>query len=280
MRLHLFLGSLFFGFFACAQNTNTLLLDRLETNEAKLAQLQSRLVSVEEKTKNLDTLDTLLREVQKTLRMQAPKKRGPNPATVYSVPIEGNPYLGPKHAKVTIVKGYDFYCSYCDRVLSTLQEIRRIYGNDVKVVFKSFVIKEEYALLPARAACAAHLQGKFMPMFEQIWKNGLRARAELTQEKLLGIAKSLQLNIPRFTENMKNECVLQVQNDYDALNAVGANGTPVFYINGRFLSGALPLVKFRQLIDVELAKANAIIKAGSSIENYYSNLVKKGKKSL
>ena len=38
--------------------------------------------------------------------------------------------------------------------------------------------------------------------------------------------------------------------------ALGARGTPAFFVNGRFLSGAQPLANFSALIDEELVKAN------------------------
>ena len=40
-------------------------------------------------------------------------------------------------------------------------------------------------------------------------------------------------------------------------NAVGAQGTPTFFINGKKLVGAQPLDAFKQLIDGELASAVA-----------------------
>ena len=36
-------------------------------------------------------------------------------------------------------------------------------------------------------------------------------------------------------------------------NAVGANGTPTFFINGRRLVGAMPFESFKQIIDAELS---------------------------
>lgn len=33
---------------------------------------------------------------------------GPNPATTYSVPIDGAAVVGPKHAKITVVEAFEF----------------------------------------------------------------------------------------------------------------------------------------------------------------------------
>jgi protein-disulfide isomerase len=37
-------------------------------------------------------------------------------------------------------------------------------------------------------------------------------------------------------------------------DAVGVNGTPAFYINGRMISGAQPFEVFKKLIDDELQR--------------------------
>ena len=41
--------------------------------------------------------------------------------------------------------------------------------------------------------------------------------------------------------------------DAAAGNAVGANGTPTFFINGRKLVGAMPFESFKAVIDAELS---------------------------
>jgi protein-disulfide isomerase len=51
-----------------------------------------------------------------------------------------------------------------------------------------------------------------------------------------------------------------VQTDIAQGTKLGVNGTPGFFINGRFLSGAQPLDEFSKIIDEELALRG---KAGS-----------------
>jgi protein-disulfide isomerase len=42
-----------------------------------------------------------------------------------------------------------------------------------------------------------------------------------------------------------------------AASALGVSGTPAFFINGRFVSGALPFEQFQSIIDEELQRAGA-----------------------
>ena len=44
------------------------------------------------------------------------------------------------------------------------------------------------------------------------------------------------------------------QADVAQASKLGVTGTPAFYVNGRFLSGAQPFTSFKRLIDEELAK--------------------------
>ncbi len=257
---------------------------RLSATETKLVQLEERLASLESKAGRLDGVaegvQLLLEKLESLEGSSEQRPRKPSPTAIYSMPIDDDPFVGPKFAKVTMVKGYDFYCSFCDDVRPVLRELQKIYGDDLKIVFKNLVIHDDYARLPALAACAAHKQGKFMPMFERIWVHGMRAKAELTETKLLALAKTLKLNTKRFLVDMRGSCEDKIQSDFESMSAVGARGTPAFYINGRFLAGRLPIGQYRRIIDQELEKANRSLKSGVKLTEYYESLVKSGRKSL
>ncbi len=270
---------------ACAPKATESSLNqaRLEASESKIAQLEERLKSIESKTENLDNIEQgvqLLLQRLDDMGGVAPKKATPSPSAVYSMPIDGDPYIGPEFAKVTLVKGYDFYCGYCDKALPVMAELQSIYGADLKIVFKNFVIHDDYARLPALAACAAHKQNKFMPMFQKIWENGLRARTELDEPKLIALAKAIKLNQKRFLKDMYGTCEDKIQSDFKRMEAVGATGTPVFYINGRFLSGARPIEQYRHIIDQELQKADRVLQTGVKLKDYYNSIVATGRTRL
>ena len=56
------------------------------------------------------------------------------------MPVDGDPFEGPADAKVTIIKAYDYMCPFCDKVRPTMDELRKKYGNDLRVVYKQFVV--------------------------------------------------------------------------------------------------------------------------------------------
>ncbi len=210
-------------------------------------------------------------------RPQPPRARAgrPDPGKVYAVPVDGAPFDGPKDAKVTIVKAFEFACPFCDRVRPTIAQLEKDYGKDVKVVYKNFVVHPQAATIPAQASCAAHLQGKYKAMYEGIWEKGFKAGRNLSAENMEAIAKGIGLNVAKFKSDMNGDaCKNTVRKDQAQLSQVGTRGTPAFYINGRFLSGAQPIDRFKAVVDEELKKANERIEKGeATVGNYYEKFV-------
>jgi predicted DsbA family dithiol-disulfide isomerase len=76
------------------------------------------------------------------------------------------------------------------------------------------------------------------------------------------------------------DCTRWAQAGHTELGPVGTNGTPAFYINGRYLSGAQPVGEFKKVIDEEMKKADDAIKAGVKQEDYYAHVMSKAVKKL
>lgn len=246
---------------------------------------------LDEISKKLDKLDDIEKKVAAggglpgAARPQAPRRPrpgSPDPAKVYSVPIDGAPFDGPKHAKVTMVKAFEFACPFCFRVNPTVAELEKQYGDDLKVVYKNYVVHPQVATTPALASCAAHKQGKYHEMADLIWEKGFKANRNLGADNMETLAKELGLNMTKFKADMNSdECKKIVATDQAQLAAVGTRGTPAFYINGRFLSGAQPIDRFKAIIDEELKKANAAIEKGAKVDTYYTEQVlKRGEKKI
>ena len=101
------------------------------------------------------------------------------------------------------------------------------------------------------AAEAAHRQGKFWEMHDLIFAN----QREMTPQKYEEYAQQLGLDMDRFRKDVASPAVKK-KVDADAAEAarLGVTGTPGFFVNGRFLSGAKPFESFKELIDEELKK--------------------------
>ena len=168
------------------------------------------------------------------------------------------------------------------RVGPTLEQLRKDYPNDVRVVRMHYVVHPQTATVPAWATCAAQKQGKFEAFEKKVWEEGFGKQVPMDETLMLKLAGDLKLDVAKFKADMNSDaCKQQVADHQKKLSAVGVTGTPAFFINGRYLSGARPIEQFKTLIDEELKKATeAIAKGQASADTYYQKMVQeKGKKS-
>ena len=197
----------------------------------------------------------------------APSKRpkgsdgGPDPDKRYRVTADGRPQKGPDDALVTIVEFSDFQCPFCRNVNDTLALVKQRYGDDVRVVFRQRPLNfHREARAAAKAALAAHRQGKFWEMHDKLF-----AEAKTLSPTSYGLfAEVLGLDLARFEADMQDPAIeAMIAEDEAMAGRFGANGTPAFFINGRFLSGAQPVEVFAAVIDEELAAARALVDGGA-----------------
>jgi len=198
-----------------------------------------------------------------------PARPQPDPAVTYSVPLDDSPSDGPAHAKVTIVMGMEFACPFCRRAWDTMTDVRKKYGDDVRVVYKTFIVHKDKATSAALAACAAHKAGKWRAMAERLWTKAFDKR-DFSTQNLLAIGRSAGVDASVMAADMAGApCANELLRDMTELTRLGQSGTPTFWINGRILVGAQPIERFTAVIDEELQKADAAIAAGTSLDDYY-----------
>jgi protein-disulfide isomerase len=177
----------------------------------------------------------------------------PAPAAVVTdLNLKDAPTKGPKSAPVTIVEWSDFQCPFCSRVVPTLKELEKQYGNKVKFVFKHQPLPFHNNAKPAAmAAMAANEQGKFWEMHDKLFGN----QQALDRASLERYAQELGLDMGKFKAALdSNKFDAYITADSTEGMKVGANGTPTFFINGRQVVGAQPIEAFKAVIDDELKK--------------------------
>ena len=256
--------------------------EAIRSLEERVGELEKQLGVLSEKAPVWDSVAEGVSEILSKLGNGAgnAKPSEPSAEKVYSVPVGDDPYIGKKHALVTIVKAYDFYCGYCDKARPTMDALLKKYPKNLKVVFKEFVIHPDSAGEPALAACAAHKEGKFLAMYDRIWKDGIRSRKRLERSDLLDIANDLGIKRAKFEKHMDNDCIEEITNDQQELAKLGVRGTPAFFINGRYLVGAQPTHVFSALIDEELEKAKALVSSGVKPKDVYDHIMKDAATSI
>jgi protein-disulfide isomerase len=215
---------------------------------------------------------------QKPERPQPPSG-GEDPNAIYRVPVGDSAVDGPADAKVTIIEATDFQCPYCVRANATLRQIKEAYPRDVRVAVKQNPLSfHQYAHMAAEAALAAQEQGKYWPMHEKLFASQQasdRGQQGLDRASLERYAQELGLDMARFKSALDTQKFKgRIEAEQKLVSGLGAGGTPSFFINGRKVVGAQPFERFKQIVDEEIAKADALIARGGRADGIYEEIVK------
>jgi protein-disulfide isomerase len=216
----------------------------LERGAEELAAVKTSLANLEEAVKSAAAP-----------RPQQAAAGRPDPNQRYAVTTDGSPAVGPANAQVSVVAFSDFQCPFCSRAVPTLEQVEKEYGDKVRIVFKHLPLSIHPKAPAAHAAAeAAHRQGKFWEMHDLIFAN----QREMSRERYLEYAAQLGLDVGKFEKDMESAEVKQrIDADTSEAARLNVRGTPAFFINGRYLSGAQPFETFKQRIDEELAGGGA-----------------------
>jgi len=191
--------------------------------------------------------------------------------------VDGSPVKGPEDALVTLVEVSDFQCPFCKRAVPTLKQIESTYGGKVRFVFKhNPLVIHDKAMAAAVAAEQARVLGgdaKFWEMHDQLFA----ISPELDRTMVLPAAERIGLDASTFRAGLDSgKLEARIRKDQELVTSLGASATPTFFINGRKLEGALPFEQFRGVIDEELAKAEARVKAGTPARQVYAAIIEGG----
>jgi protein-disulfide isomerase len=203
-----------------------------------------------------------------------PPPKPPVSNEVYKVEVDKAPRKGGQSPKVTLIEFSDFQCPYCSRAKNTLDELLKIYKDNLEISFKHFPLPfHTNATAAALAAVAADQQGKFWPMYDKLFAN----QQNLDPPNLEKYAQEVGLDMAKFkadSADPKTKAVVEA--DMKQASQFGVQGTPSFFVNGRAFSGAYPLESFQMVIDEEIKKADAKLQAGTPRAELYATIIKDG----
>ena len=113
------------------------------------------------------------------------------------------------------------------------------------------------------ASVAAQKQGKFWEFHDKLFAS----QKELKVEKFREHAQAIGLDLERFEKDLlalDNKKLIDA--DKAEAQSLGVTGTPGFFVNGRFLSGAKPFGDFAKLINAELTRLDLPVPPEARIE--------------
>lgn len=165
------------------------------------------------------------------------------------VEVANAPRIGSENAPVQIIEFADYECPYCQKVNEDLARLRQQFGDQVSVVFKDFPLPmHPLAAKAAEGARCAGMQGKFWEFHDALFENKKLQTSHLKEE-----ARALNLDAARFDQCLENgEQAAVVKKDSQEGLRLGLQGTPSFFINGHFMSGAVGYMKLRETVMQEL----------------------------
>ncbi len=178
------------------------------------------------------------------------------PRMQINVELGEAPVTGSESAPVTIVEFSDFECPFCSRAANTVTELKKKYGNKVRIAFKHFPLPMHRNARPASEASMCvneQSSDKFWKFHDLAFKN----QSSLQPADLEKYAKDAGADLAKFKACMESKkYAALVQADMDAGQKLGVRSTPTFFVNGQLVQGALPIETFSEMIDeeIELAK--------------------------
>lgn len=196
----------------------------------------------------------------------APAVAAPDAGPV-KVSVDDDAVLGDPDAPITMIEFSDYECPFCKRYFDqTYPEIKKNYidTGKVKLVFRDLPLSfhDPLATKEAIAANCAKEQGgdeAYYKMHDALFTQTTSNGNGLTIDKIYTIAGEVGLNAGNFKTCLDSDKYKdEVSKDLADAGAVGADGTPTFFIGksddsgtieGSRLVGAQPYTAFSTIID-------------------------------
>ena len=219
---------------------------RIPGDPAKFtAQIRSYLEAQRKDAQRQAFVGSLRAKAKVEVHLEAP------PVFRAEVATAGAPVRGNVKAPITIVEFSDFHCPFCRSVQPALRDVLAKYPGQVRLVYKHFPLDSLHpqARRASEASWCANEQGKFWEFHDRVYAAG----PDASDAALGKFAAEAALDKAAFNACLASgKPTAAIQKDVDEGVGHGINGTPGFFVNGRFLSGNQPLSAFENIIHEEL----------------------------
>jgi protein-disulfide isomerase len=166
-----------------------------------------------------------------------------------------DPSMGSEDAPVTIIEFGDFECPFCARFAQTIKQAIDSYSSDqVRFVYRHFPLDFHEQAEPSAIAaqCVYQLAGSeaFFEYHDQLYARQSELGEELYQE----LAQEVDgVDMDAFASCQSDPDIkAAIQKDARDGSVAGVQGTPATFINGKLISGAVPLADIKAEIDAAL----------------------------
>jgi protein-disulfide isomerase len=154
-------------------------------------------------------------------------------------PVGGNP-----GGNVTLVEFFDYNCPYC-RAMTPLVAKAEAADPQLRIVYKEFPILGQGSVFAAKAALAAHKQGKYVAFHRALYQ----VRGQVDETKVIEVAASVGLDVSRLKADMQDAAIeATLEKNLKLAQALQINGTPGFVTVNEVKTGAVDLEGLKALI--------------------------------
>lgn len=151
--------------------------------------------------------------------------------------------LGNAEGDIGVVEYFDYNCAWCKRALTEVQKLAEADPN-VRVVMKEFPIFGADSEFAAKAAMAAHRQGKYWELHV-----ALMNQKRVTRDSVLEAAKAVGLDLEKLQKDMQDsEIEKALQETAEVATKLDIQGTPAFIIDTNVNVGYVPVDGLKSLI--------------------------------
>ncbi len=205
----------------------------------------------------------------------------PDPAATYRVPVARSPVDGAPDALVTMVVASEVGDLYVGRLMPIIGQLQATYGNDLRIVWKSFIVRPLESQAAALGLCAAGRQGLYAAYLREAYDRifvpspGKVDHRAVNAETAGDVARTIGADADVWMRDFYSfDCRDQVIADQQLMSSLGVTAAPVTFINGRYQLGAKTLADYTTLIDETLRTARAAVSSNpSQAASYYTRLM-------
>ena len=185
----------------------------------------------------IEASQVLQQKQQKTMQEQAKNSISQNANELFlgQLSIAGNP-----KGDVTLVEFFDYQCIHCKEMKPIVDALIKSDSN-LRVIYREFPIFGKTSELASRAALAAAMQGKYVPMHQAL----MQIDKHLDETLVMNAAKSAGLDVAKLKKDMASKSVTEILDTNRKLaEKLHLMGTPAFIVastpGGTFKAGSTP----------------------------------------
>ena len=184
--------------------------------------------------------------------------QSPFQITLDKLKTDNLPVMGPPGAQVKLVVFSDFQCTYCRQEAKTLREnLLKTYPKEVNLFFKDLPLDQIHpwartAAIAGRCVYREKAEA-FWDYHDWIFDKQPEIKPENLREKIAEWAQGKQLDPVKLNGCIESRATeAEINASIAEARILKVSSTPTLFINGRMLTGSVPWVQLKTIIDWEI----------------------------